>query len=549
MSKFNTTAQRTMPRSARGGSPLKTRSATPDARTHEGGLAFSFEYQSELFMTLTGSFITEKGFYESGDQRVQRVRLLIKEIVANDPSEGREASGRWFAGFTKWLRTEAFIRTGAVVLAAEAVHARLAVGATGYNRDIVAGALARADEPGELLGYWLSRWGRPVPIAVKRGLADAVVGLYSEGSTLRYDTATHAIRFGDVLEFAQPRTNARTSAGVLNHELYRHLIDRRHAYNDNAIPEGLTMLRARAELEALPVSERRAVLSDPARLRAAGMSWEALSGWLQGPMDREAWEAIIPMTGYMALLRNLRNFDEAGVSDAVAAKVAAKLADPEQVSKSRQLPFRFQSAYTEVGHDRWRVALGAALELSTQNIPDALGGRTLVLVDTSGSMMQTVSERSKVSFHAIASLFGVALAYKFGIANVDLFGFADFAYPHVLKKGASVLPQVEAFVRTNGKAGYGTQIELSIKQAYKGHDRVVLFSDMQTFGSRYAGQASRLVPSTVPFFAFNLAGNSTTVIDSGPNRFQLGGLGDRTFSWMVQTEKGLDQGWPWMSEE
>jgi hypothetical protein len=51
------------------------------------------------------------------------------------------------------------------------------------------------------------------------------------------------------------------------------------------------------------------------RLAAAGVTWEALAGWLQGPMDKAAWEAIIPSMGVMALARNLRNFDEAGVSD------------------------------------------------------------------------------------------------------------------------------------------------------------------------------------------------------------------------------------------
>jgi hypothetical protein len=67
----------------------------------------------------------------------------------------------------------------------------------------------------------------------------------------------------------------------------------------------LSMLRARAELEALPADERRALVSaaaaDPSvaedRLTAAGMTWESLAGWLGGPMDRAAWEAVIPSMG------------------------------------------------------------------------------------------------------------------------------------------------------------------------------------------------------------------------------------------------------------
>jgi hypothetical protein len=39
----------------------------------------------------------------------------------------------------------------------------------------------------------------------------------------------------------------------------------------------------------------------------------------------------------MALLRNLRNFDDADVGD----EVAAKLSDPDEIARSRQFPYRF----------------------------------------------------------------------------------------------------------------------------------------------------------------------------------------------------------------
>jgi hypothetical protein len=42
--------------------------------------------------------------------------------------------------------------------------------------------------------------------------------------------------------------------------------------------------------------------------------------------------------GYFAELRNLRNFDQAGVGDEVAAAVAAKLWYPGEVAASRVMP-------------------------------------------------------------------------------------------------------------------------------------------------------------------------------------------------------------------
>jgi TROVE domain len=50
----------------------------------------------------------------------------------------------------------------------------------------------------------------------------------------------------------------------------------------------------------------------------------------------------------MALLRNLRNIIEARVSAEHIEKVCTRLADPYQVAKSKQFPFRFMSAYREV---------------------------------------------------------------------------------------------------------------------------------------------------------------------------------------------------------
>ncbi|MGW7465173.1 alpha/beta fold hydrolase [Streptomyces xantholiticus] len=47
---------------------------------------------------------------------------------------------------------------------------------------VIATVLQRADEPGELLGYWTARYGRRIPKPVKRGIADAVQRLYDERS-------------------------------------------------------------------------------------------------------------------------------------------------------------------------------------------------------------------------------------------------------------------------------------------------------------------------------------------------------------------------------
>jgi hypothetical protein len=543
---------------SRGSSPLRSASATPDTLTHEGGAAYTRDARADLYLLTLSGLVAEDSFYESGSAKMARVRELVTRIVADDASENRADSGAWLADFVRWMRTEGNIRTGAILTAAEAVHARLTAGAHSFNREIVSGALDRADEPGEFVAYWLNTFGtapnkaKTLPKPVKRGLADAAVRLYNEFAVLRYDTGSHGVRFGDVVDLVQPRTNSRTPVEAQNGDLLRHLIDRRHAYNTSDIPESLTMLRTRAELEAVPVEARRPIVEAAAsgdaasllRLRGAGMTWEWLASWVQGPMDATAWKVALSSIGYMAALRNLRNLDEAGIDDATAQVLADRLADPGQVAKSRQLPYRFLSAYEAVGSDRWRVALGKALDASTQNIPELEG--SLILVDTSASMSTMGwSAKSKMTPVRTAALFGVALATRSRTST--LCGFADGTFEHQVRGGVSVLREVERFSARIGEVGHGTAMVEAIQARFVPgkHRRVILISDEQAFDNRWSGNPSTAVPADVPLYAFNLGGNAPSVIADEPNRHQLGGLTDHTFRMIPLIEAGIRSGFPW----
>ena len=218
---------------------------------------------------------------------------------------------------------------------------------------------------------------------------------------------------GDVIELTHPKPGDEQQS-----DLFRYLLDRRHHPNELTISDRLSKVRGRAELEAIEPHERRSAMRDGA-LEAAGVTWEWLAGWLPGGMDAEAWEHVIPSMGYMALLRNLRNFDQAGISRATQMAVASTLADPEAVARSRQFPYRFWSAYKNVPSLTWASALEEALDASVSNIP-TLAGRTLVLTDTSASMTYPVSGRAKIAHFEIAALFAAAVARQGRRAGPDL---------------------------------------------------------------------------------------------------------------------------------
>lgn len=539
MSRFNTRSTRPAVHS-----PVTTTGET--TRTHEGGAGYLRDTKSELFLLAVSNFVGTDTFYETGGQRDDRYTQLIRQVAVIDPD--------WCLGFLRWLRSDANMRTAALVGAAELTKARIDAGVNGYSRQAVDAVLQRADEPGELLGYWTSRYGRRLPKPVKRGIADAVQRLYNERSLLKYDTDSKGYRFGDVLNLVHA---APAADKPWQGDLFKHAIDRRHG-RDGGIPVSLRVLGRRGDLMAWPVAERRTVLDRSyvaSVLEAAGMTWEALAGWLQGPMDKAAWEAVIPSMGYMALLRNLRNFDEAGVSDEVADTVARRLADPEQVARSRQLPMRFYSAYRAAPSLRWGHALEKALTASLANIP-ALPGRTLILVDTSSSMDEGFSRDGTLMRWDAAALFGIALGQRCQTGDVVSFsstrrywgdnpGANTKAFP--LQRGESLLRAVGRWRDGGWFLGGGTDTALALRQEFRGHDRVVIVTDEQA-GHDYQ-EVTRSVPETVPMYTWNLAGYQAGHAPSGDrNRHTFGGLTDQAFRMIPLLESGRDANWPWVDK-
>ncbi|MFJ3199883.1 TROVE domain-containing protein [Streptomyces sp. NPDC086989] len=532
MARFNLRARGKA--SAAAGPVSPVRSTGGRAANHQGGPGYVRDARSELFLLAVANFVTQQTFHESGAARDDRFSALVRRLAVEDPA--------WTAGLLGWLRTDGNMRTASLVGAAEYVKARLDAGATGgpSNRTVVDSVLRRADEPGELLAYWTATYGRAVPKPVKRGIADAVRRLYSATSLLKYDTVSRGYRFGDVLNLVHASPDP---AKPWQGELFRYALDRRHHPETAEVPAGNRSLLAHRELMELPVEERRAVVTAPdgaERLAAAGMTWEALAGWLQGPMDAAAWEAVIPSMGAMALLRNLRNFDQAGVSDAVAAQVAARLSDPEVVARSRQFPFRFLAAHRHAPSLRWAYPLEQALGHSLANVP-ALPGRTLVLVDRSGSMWAPLSDRSQLNRADAAAVFGTALALRAEDADLVQFGTHSKRVPYV--RGESALKVLERFEDLGG-----TNTSEAVRRYYRGHDRVLIVTDEQAT-YHYGGDPTALVPDGVPVYTWNLAGYRTGHAPSGSaGRHTFGGLTDAAFRMVTLIEGGRDADWPWAAQ-
>lgn len=519
MAKFNTATVRTA-----NGTGFIESEQTPSLVTGEGGEGFARSEKSELFLLAVGSFFGERAFYEGKDERAERFIRLSRAVAVADPD--------WFGRFVAWLRGDGNIRTGALVAALEGADALREKGVPG-GRALVASALKRADEPGEALAYWISQHGRKIPQPVKRGIADAVVATYNEYSLAKYDAKGRGFRFGDVIDLVHP-----TPRGGAQSSLFKFALDRRRDAKV-AVPENLEMLNERHAFLALGGDKiRKMIDSDPEfvsqALKAAGLTWESLSGIVPGGMDKNAWEAIIPSMGYMALLRNLRNFLQAGVSAKVLNGVLARLASEEEVAKSKQLPMRFLAAY-QANKSSLKVAaaLDEALNHSLKNVP-ALGGKTLILVDRSGSMFWSQSERSELNFADSAAIFGTALALR--AEDATLVEFGSTSRELNLAKGSSILTGLEKYSNLGG-----TMTAQAVRRHLTPeHTRVIIITDEQYAGS---GPGSA-VPASVPLYTWNLNGYQAGQTATKKNRYTFGGLTDASFKQIDFLERGLAGNYP-----
>lgn len=532
-----------------------TTSQTKTAVNHEGRTVWMLDEKSNLFFRATSAFAGQDTFYEKAAKRDEAMISLVRKLAVADWA--------WTCDFLVWLRSSGNMRTAPIMLAVEAVRARLdkkAAPAAGEmsHRALIAAVLQRADEPGEMLAYVENVLGRDKNAKpIKRGIGDAAGRLFNERNFLRYSSENRAIGFGGVIEMAQMQ-----HADGWKNDLYRYAIGVQHK-REQDIPGNLTAITARAYLNkmapdgrhvfakrAIAGGEETAMLAD-----AMAGSWEWFMSWLGDAKGsktvalKDKWGFAAQHMGIMAIVRNLRNFDEAGITlaDPVAQDICARLMNEEQIAKSRMFPFRFFTAHLQLKSVTWTAALEMALQHSLKNIPE-MPGKTLVLVDTSGSMQSTLSSKSVMSYVQCAALFGVALKVKNPDA-VSLWGFATGQFEAQATRGHSVLRCTEEFVSKVGIVGHGTEMAAAVRATYKEHDRVIIISDMQAFYS--SGYSSRYdvagsVPKHVPVYGYNLASSSTTPLGQG-NRHSLGGLTDATFKLIPQHEKAGRGEWPWQS--
>lgn len=372
--------------------------------THEGARAKHINPELQLRRSVMACMLWEGEFYEDGQAIAARITDTIKQVrpeaVAAVAVEAREK-----------------MKLRHVPLLIVREMARLP-----EHRKLVAETLARIiqrpDELSEFLAlYWKDK-KQPLSAQVKRGLAEAFTKF--ESYSLAKYNRDGAIKLRDVLFLchAKPKDEAQG-------DVWKQLI-----------------------AGTLPVPD----------------TWEvALSG---GADKKATWERLISekKLGALALLRNLRNMEQANVP---VGTIRAALRD---IKPERVLPFRFIAAARHAPRYEPELEIGMFKCLAER---EKLTGKTVLLVDTSPSMDASVSSKSDLTRKDAA--FGLAALLREICEDVEIVAFSSQVKTVPPRRGFALADAIKNAVESNG-----TLLGHAVNSVSGRYDRLIVITDEQS---------------------------------------------------------------------
>lgn len=331
----------------------------------------------------------------------------------------------------------------------------------------IAQAITRADELSEFLALYWRNGKTPISKQAKLGLANAF-RKFDAYSLAKYNR-DGAIKLRDVLFLvhAKPKDEAQAAT-------WKQLVD-----------------------GTLPAPD----------------TWEVnLSG---GADKKETWERMLreKKLGYLALLRNLRNMLDAVVDeDLVKEAILARRGGAERV-----LPFRYVAAARAC--PRLEPVIDQALSEAIAGLP-ALPGKTVVLVDVSGSMHAQLSAKSDMAridaACALASLVN---------GDVRMFSFSERIVEVPPRRG---MAGVDALL--GSQPHHNTELAGAVRFVNERvpHDRLIVITDEQATDGRVPD------PVAAKAYMINVASYKNGV---GYGKWtHLDGFSESILRWITESE-------------
>lgn len=393
---------------------MRTNVAPSPIHTHEGARAVRIDPVSQLRRSVCACLLFEDNFYEDGVSIAERIHAEVAEVL-------KLRQGPQLVGDLAFeARSKFKLRHVPLWLTVALVKAR--VPASQYNvASAVRRVIQRPDELAELLAMYWKNGKEPISAPLKKGLASAFEE-FDEYALRKYCNRSGAIAMRDVLFLCHPKPKTELQAG-----LWKQLADKELTAPD---------------------------------------TWE--SELSAGKEKRATFERLIAehKLGALALLRNLRGMQEAGVPDTVLREAILAM------KTERVLPFRFITAAKyapnlepELEHTMFR---------SVAELPK-LPGKTVLVVDNSGSMYgDTVSHKSELLRSDAACALAMLLREVCQEAEIVVFSDQPVRVPP--RRGFGLRDAIQNATSHNST---NTQLALELAAKLK-YDRCIVVTDEQS---------------------------------------------------------------------
>lgn len=397
------------------------------ATNKSGHAAYKLDDRTKIVTMALTSMLSEPKYY--GDNTDELLQLAESMCKSGD--------GEFVAKLAVWARTKGNLRSASHALMA--VVARNCGGS--YFVRIAARKIARmrGDDGTEMIAAFIALYGKPISHALLRGVKDALE-FASPYSVAKYQSRNRSLTMRDTLRLTHP-----------------------NAFDNETV---VAMGECIEGTLAFPKSWET-------ELSARGNT-------------KEVWDELISegKVPFMAALRNLRNMLKCGAN---VDPVLNMLSDRDAVSKSRQLPFRFYSAYRELFNNGLATtkvvrALDMALTHACRNA-DRLPGKTAILIDTSGSMGSKLSCKSTVTCNEVAAVLGAMVTRISDDAAVIGFDGSARIIPMM---GMSVLSDVKMVPKHGGWTNMAAGFDCLMNTTFDA-DRVIVLSDYEVNGHNWSG--------------------------------------------------------------
>src|SRR5215813_14780702 len=337
----------------------------------------------------------------------------IRELVAQVPAEK-------VAALAVEAREKMKLRHAPLLLVRE--MARLKT-----HRHLVAETLARviqrADELAEFVALYWSEGKQPLSAQVKKGLASAFTK-FDEYALAKYNRAA-PVKLRDVLFLSHAKPLDQAQA-----DLWKRIVDGQLATPD---------------------------------------TWEVALSAGPNVEKRQAWERLLAENklGALALLRNLRNMADAKVSEKAIRDGLARM------KTERVLPFRFIAAARYA--PQWEPELEKTMLRSLEG-QAKLPGKTVLLVDVSGSMDAQLSRRSEMRRNDAA--YGLAVLLREIAEQVSVYSFSDQLVRVPSRQGFALRDAINASQPHSGT--YLGKALGAIHEKDGQYDRLIVITDEQS---------------------------------------------------------------------